>query len=113
MRVRMSELLLAGALFELAAFALRVAVLLLGVAVWAAVMFSRWVLWPLLRLLGQEVANTARRVWGVPLSAQPLRTWHWRENRRLEECIPAVFSSPGTRRTRSRFAGLPSPASRG
>ena len=67
MRIRTSELLLAGALVELAAFALHIAVLLLGVAVWVAVTFSRYVLWPLIRLLGREVANAARRMWGEPL----------------------------------------------
>lgn len=77
MRVRVSEMLLAGALFELAAFVLHVAVLLVGVAVWVGLTLTRWVLWPVLRTVGRGVANAAGRAWGVPLPVSPA-TRRWR-----------------------------------
>jgi hypothetical protein len=107
MRIRTSELLLAGALVELAAFALHVAVLFLGVAVWIAVTCTRFVLWPVLRWLGRDVANAARRVWGEPLPMPRPRTWAspWYRT--------AVFSPSGVRWARRNIPGLPGPASNG
>ena len=77
MRIRTSELLMTSALLKLGGLALRVAVLLLGVAVWTAMTCARGVLWPVLRWFGRDMVHAARRVWGASVPAPRGRNRDW------------------------------------